>query len=104
MEEGTRGGYGKLVPRFNHKMAASYRFFIGASVDIRYVPVRWLSKSSPCSRREINESVMQNRQQAAAAATTTVANNYAARWQDVDAGRRKGQKATAQLSSCLSVE
>lgn len=61
-------------------MAASYRYFIGASVDIRYVPVRWLSKSFPCSRREINESVMQNRQLAAtAAATTTVANNYAAR-------------------------
>lgn len=76
-------------------MAASYRYFIGASVDIRYVPVRWLSKSFPCSRREINESVMQNRQLAATAATTTVANNYAARWQDVDGG----EGAEAQLSS-----
>lgn len=84
-------------------MAASYRYFIGASVDIRYVPVpvRWLSKSFPCSRREINESVMQNRQLAATAATTTtVANNYAARWQDEGAERRQ-QLSTAQLSSCL---
>lgn len=100
MEGETRGGYGKLVPRFNHKMAASYRFFIGASVDIRYVPVRWLSKSFPCSRREINESVMQNRQQAAAVATTTVANNYAARWQDE--GRDKRQQLSSARACLLS--
>lgn len=40
------GSYGKLVPRFNHKMAASYRYFSGASVDIRYVPVPAMAKQN----------------------------------------------------------